>query len=104
MAPQTTHSQSQMDKAAKSIEHAAGVIVRIQQKLQASHGQLMGNWQGQAARTFSLVYKQFDNEFGRVLRDLNVIHEKLVDTRMNYAAMEQRAEDDIRRLGGIINT
>lgn len=103
MAPQTTHSRARMQQAANKIQESAGDIKSIQNQLRGHQGQLTGHWQGQGANAFMRVYQQFDAEFNQVLKDLDIIHQKLVDTRIKYDATEQQTTGNMGRLGGIIN-
>lgn len=104
MAPQSAHSQQQMQAAAGKVTDAHAAISKIKTGLHGHHGELMTQWKGESAGKFTQVFNLFDTEFTKVLQDLNIIHEKLVHTRVKYNAAEQQKKAAVNRVDGLLNS
>jgi ESAT-6 family protein len=103
MAPQSAHSQERMQQAAGKVQEAHSEISRIKGQLHGHQGELMSQWKGQSASKFAQIFQLFDTEFGKVLQDLNIIHEKLVDTKVKYNAAEQQKDQRVNQITGLLN-
>lgn len=104
MAPQSAHSQERMQQGAARVHEAHAEIGRIKSALAGHHAELMGQWKGESATKFAQVFQLFDGEFAKVLSDLSVIHEKLVDTRIKYNAAEHEKQARVNNVAGLLNT
>ncbi|MBT2212985.1 MULTISPECIES: WXG100 family type VII secretion target [Actinomadura] len=102
----TNHSsvnRQHMQQAAGKVQDAHGRIGQIKGQLNAHHAELQGAWKGESAAAFTQVYNMFETEFTKVLKDLGVIHEKLVGTKAKYESAEQEKTARVSSLKGLVN-
>lgn len=92
-----------MAQAATQVEDAANDILAIQGRLNDQKAMMLSGWQGNASAAFNRVFVEFDNAFRKTQKELNGIHEKLVDNRIRYEANEDANQADIDRLNGLLN-
>ncbi|RAY11454.1 WXG100 family type VII secretion target [Actinomadura craniellae] len=92
-----------MKQAAGKVQAAHGQINKIKNQLHGHQAELMGAWKGESAVAFAKVFQLFDSEFAKVLQDLNIIHQKLVDTQLKYQAAEGEKNQTISPLHGLLN-
>ncbi|MFC6882878.1 MULTISPECIES: WXG100 family type VII secretion target [Actinomadura] len=103
MSQQSSVNRQHMQVAAGNVQDAHGQISGVKNQLNGHHAQLQAAWKGESAAAFTQVYNLFENEFAKVLRDLNEIHEKLVHTRVKYQAAEEQKTGRVNQLKGSIN-
>ena len=104
MAGETSVQRAAMNQAAQQLDDAYSVVTALRQQLQGHKGELLGNWQGEAATAFSNVYEQFDADFGKVLTAMRQLHEKLVATHARYVATEAEQSATVNKVAGLLNT
>jgi len=92
-----------MAQAAQRVESAAQDLRKIQGDLGQEQAQLAGRWIGEASNAFTKVYNEFNTELSKVLDVLEELHEKLVQTKINYEASEQQQTESINRIAGLLN-
>lgn len=97
------HSHDSMVLGATAVEEAHNTIVGLRSQLESHHSDLMGNWSGQAARTFSNVYNTFDGDFGKVINSLADILEKLKAAGATYSQKEVDQVNVANRVQGLLN-
>ncbi|MFC5752121.1 WXG100 family type VII secretion target [Actinomadura rugatobispora] len=103
MTQQSAHSREGMRKGADAIEHAERQLRGTRARLEAEQKALAARWKGEGAMAFVKVYQQFDQQFVKVLTDLNKIQQKLGDARVTYAANEAETAARVNKLTGMIN-
>lgn len=103
MAGQSSVNRQHMQQAAGDVQDAHNQIGRVKGQLNAHHAELQSSWKGESSAAFSQVYNMFDSEFAKVLKDLNLIHEKLVSTRVKYSGAEQEKTARVNNLKGLVN-
>jgi WXG100 family type VII secretion target len=92
-----------MAQAAQSLEDAANVTQGIRSRLQSHKGQLRSSWEGNAAMAFDRVFAEFDENFAKVLTAMNGLHEKMVQTKIQYESTEEEQQAAVNRIAGLIN-
>ncbi|WP_158587825.1 WXG100 family type VII secretion target [Actinomadura logoneensis] len=102
MSNQSAVNREHMQQAAGSVQTAAGEINQVKGQLNGHHAELQAAWKGDSSAAFTNVYNIFESEFSKVLKDLNVIHEKLVHTKIKYEAAEQQKTERVNHLRGVI--
>ncbi|WP_176611420.1 WXG100 family type VII secretion target [Actinomadura sp. WMMB 499] len=100
---QSSVNRQHMQQAAGKVQDAHGQIGQIKGQLNSHHGELQGSWKGESSAAFTQVYAMFETEFSKVMKDLNIIHEKLVDTRVKYESAEQEKTTRVNGLKGLVN-
>ncbi|MFB4319038.1 WXG100 family type VII secretion target [Actinomadura sp. 21ATH] len=103
MAPQSSVNRQHMQQAAAKVQDAHGQMGQVKGQLTSHHGELQAAWQGESAAAFTQVFQLFQTEFTKVMKDLDLIHQKLVDTRVKYEAAEQEKTGRINQLKGVVN-
>lgn len=101
--PISQHSHDSMVLGATAVEEAKNNIAGLRAQLEGHHTDLMGNWSGQAARTFSDVYTTFDGDFNKVILSLTDILEKLRAAGATYSQKEVDQVDVANRVKGLLN-
>ncbi|GAA3931810.1 hypothetical protein GCM10023085_11420 [Actinomadura viridis] len=104
MTQQSAHSREGMRKGADAIEHAEKQLRATRARLDAEQKALAGRWKGEGAMAFVKVFQQFDQQFVKVLTDLNNIQRKLGDARVSYAATEAETAARVNKLTSMINS
>jgi WXG100 family type VII secretion target len=103
VADQSQVDRAAMAQAASRLEDAAGTTRQIRTQLQSHKGELLANWEGNAARAFDQVFEQFDADFQKVLSTMEEMHGKLVQTRVTYERTEEEQTATVNRVSGLIN-
>lgn len=103
MSNRSSVNRQHMQQAAGNVQDAHGQIGQIKSQLNTHHAELQGAWKGESSAAFTQVYNLFETEFSKVLKDLDVIHEKLVHTRSKYETAEQQKTARVNSLKGIVN-
>lgn len=103
MANQSSVNRQHMQQAAGKVQDAHGQIGQIKGQLNGHHSELQSAWKGESSAAFTQVYSLFETEFAKVLKDLNIIHEKLVDTKVKYERAEQEKTGRVNGLKGLVN-
>ncbi|MEW2358906.1 WXG100 family type VII secretion target [Spirillospora sp. NPDC029432] len=103
MGQQSAQDREAMGQAAQEIENSAGIIKGLQTKLDGQKSQLMSGWQGAAAGSFDRVFNEFQTQMRKVLGELESMHGKLVDTKIQYEATEQEQEDAANKIASLLN-
>jgi WXG100 family type VII secretion target len=96
-------NRQQMQQAAGKVQDAHGQIGQIRGQLNSHHAELQGAWKGESSAAFTQVYSLFETEFTKVLKDLDMIHGKLVDTKVKYEHAEQEKTSPVNGLKGLVN-
>ena len=78
-------------------------IGQIKNQLNTHHAELQGAWKGESSAAFTQVYNLFETEFAKVLKDLDLIQEKLVHTKAKYQTAEQNKTARVNTLKGLVN-
>lgn len=92
-----------MAQAAQRVESAAQDLRKVQGDLGQEQAQLSGRWIGEAGSAFTKVYNEFNGELTKVLEVLDTLHEKLVQTKINYEASEQQQTESVNRIASLLN-
>ena len=92
-----------MARAAQKIDESASTIQGLRTRLQGQKASVLGGWEGNAAQAFSRVFESFDQDFAKVLKALEGMHEKLVHTRIKYEAAEQEQEQAANAISSLLN-
>ncbi|MFG2001006.1 WXG100 family type VII secretion target [Spirillospora sp. NPDC048911] len=103
MTQQSAHSREGMRRGADAIEDAEGKLRKTRARLDAEQKALAATWKGEGATAFVNVFQRFDQQFVKVLTDLNTIQQKLGDARVTYAANESETVARVNALKGLIN-
>lgn len=103
MSNQSAVNRQHMQQAAGKVQDAHGQVAQIKGQLNGHHGELQGAWKGESSAAFTQVYNLFETEFSKVLKDLGIIHEKLVDTKVKYARAEEEKTGRVNGLKGLVN-
>jgi WXG100 family type VII secretion target len=103
VADQSQVDRAAMAQAAQRLEDAAGTTRNIKSQLQSHKAELLASWEGNAARAFGTVFDQFDADFQKVLRTMEDMHGKLVQTKITYERTEEEQEATVNRVSGLIN-
>ena len=103
MANETSFDRSSMATAAAQVENTVGQIKALQSRLNGAHADLMQGWTGQSATAFTSAFNEFNADFSKVIAALNVMHEKLVASRVNYNASEEANATSASRIGAALN-
>ncbi|MFC9973763.1 WXG100 family type VII secretion target [Spirillospora sp. NPDC050679] len=103
MGQKSSVDRAEMAQAAQRVESAAQDLRKIQGDLGQEQSQLQGRWIGEAGSAFTKVYNEFNGELSKVLEVLNGLHEKLVQTKINYEASEQQQTESVNRIAGLLN-
>jgi WXG100 family type VII secretion target len=92
-----------MAQAAQRLEDAVGTTRGIRTQLQSHNSELLSNWSGSAASTFSRVFGEFDDDFNKVINAMQGMQEKLVQTRAMYQQTEDEQQATVNKVAGILN-
>ncbi|PKK15635.1 MAG: WXG100 family type VII secretion target [Thermomonospora sp. CIF 1] len=103
MAPQSAVDRAAMAQAAQDIEQSANAIRGMQNQLASAKDQLRSHWEGDASMAFEAVFNRFNEDFSRVLKALDGMHESLVQTRITYEAREEAAQQSVNRVQALLN-
>ncbi|MBO2447272.1 WXG100 family type VII secretion target [Actinomadura barringtoniae] len=103
MANQSSVNREHMAQAATKVNDAHGQINGVKNELNAHHSQLQSQWKGESSAAFTEVFGMFQQEFAKVLKDLNDIHEKLVHTKVKYEQAEQEKTQKVNHMKGLVN-
>jgi WXG100 family type VII secretion target len=90
-------------QAAQKIDHSASVIQGLQLRVQGHKDQLRSGWDSTAALAFDDVFNHFNDDFARILKALNQMHEKLVHTNIKYEQSVQEQHDAVNKVNQLIN-
>jgi WXG100 family type VII secretion target len=89
--------------AAQKIDHSASVIQGLQLRVQQHKDHLRSGWDSTAALKFDDVFNHFNEDFGRILKALNQMHEKLVHSTTKYETSVQEQQDAVNKVNQLIN-
>ncbi len=103
MAGQTTFDRTSMAAAATQVEETVGQIRALQSRLNGSHADTMAGWVGESASAFTAAYTEFNADFAKVISALDVMHEKLTGSRVNYNASEEANTTSANRIASVLN-
>ncbi|MWA04719.1 WXG100 family type VII secretion target [Actinomadura sp. LD22] len=103
MSNRSSVNRQHMQQAAGNVQDAHGQIGQIKNQLNTHHAELQSAWKGESSAAFTQVYNLFETEFAKVLKDLDLIHEKLVHTRAKYQTAEQNKTARVNTLKGLVN-
>jgi WXG100 family type VII secretion target len=103
VAGQSQVDRAAMAQAAQKLDEAVGTTRGIRSNLQGHKGELLGQWEGQAAMAFNRVFEQFDMDFAKVLDAMQGMQEKLVQTQQMYSRTEEEQTATVNSVANIIN-
>jgi WXG100 family type VII secretion target len=92
-----------MAEAAKDVGDSFDVIIGIKGKLRDYKTEAIGQWEGNAARSFSRVMDTFDDKFQVVGDALNDLREKLGAARMSYEATEEQQQEGVNKIENLLS-
>jgi len=92
-----------MAQAAQKIDDSASTIQGLRTRLQGHKASVLAGWEGQASQAFGRVFESFDQDFAKVLKALEGIHEKLVHTRIKYEGTEQEQTQAANAISSLLN-
>jgi WXG100 family type VII secretion target len=78
-----------MAQAANQVSSAVDQVRSLQSNLASAHDSMMGGWQGAAASTFTNAFTVFNGDFTKVIAALENLGQKLQQSGVNYANVEQ---------------
>lgn len=104
MAGQSQVDRAAMAQAAQKLDEACGTTRGIRTQLQGHKGELLSQWEGQAAAAFNRVFDAFDQDFAKVLNAMQEMQEKLVQTQQMYTRTEEDQTATVNSVANIINT
>ncbi|GAA2757497.1 hypothetical protein GCM10009872_28570 [Actinopolymorpha rutila] len=103
MGGAASQDRAAMAEAAQRVGDSFDVIVGIKGKLQDYSREAAGQWEGNAATTFTRVMGTFDEKFLTVCDALNDLREKMGAARMSYEATEQQQEEGVNKIDQLLN-
>jgi WXG100 family type VII secretion target len=103
VAGETTFDRNSMATAAAQVEEAVAQIRGLQSRLNGSHADTMAGWQGESASAFTAAFEEFNADFSKVISALDVMHEKLIGSRVNYNASEEANSTSANRIASALN-
>ncbi|KAB2382241.1 WXG100 family type VII secretion target [Actinomadura montaniterrae] len=103
MSNRSSVNRQHMQQAAGNVQDAHGQIGQIKNQLNTHHAELQAAWKGESSTAFTQVYNLFETEFAKVLKDLDLIHDKLVHTKAKYQTAEQNKTARVNTLKGLVN-
>jgi WXG100 family type VII secretion target len=92
-----------MKKASEDIDASANVIRGLQGQLEGHKSELRAHWEGSASMAFEQVFNRFNDDFKRVLRALEGMHESLVQTKITYESKEQQAQEAVNKVQQLLS-
>lgn len=93
-----------LSQVANEVETTYGQIETVQTQLYGEINAIIGSgWQGPAARAFLNAFRNYDAKFGEVQNTLNTLHEKLVDSSIQYDRNEAEQSDAAAAMNAVIN-
>lgn len=103
MADESAIDLANAKQAAQKIDHSASVIQGLQLRVQQHKDQLRSGWDSTAALAFDDVFNHFNDDFARILKALNQMHEKLVHSNIKYETSVQEQHDAVNKVNQLIN-
>lgn len=95
---QSAVDRAAMAQAAQDIDHSANIIRGLQGQLEGHKQQVRSQWEGNASMAFETVFNRFNEDFTKVLKALDGMHESLVQTKIVYESREQDAHEAVNRV------
>lgn len=92
-----------MAQSATRIADSAGIVQGLQSQLEGHKSSLMAGWAGNASVSFDRVFMEFQREMNKVRTALEGMHEKLVQTKIQYESTEQEQEDAVNKINSLLN-
>jgi WXG100 family type VII secretion target len=103
VADESKVDRAAMAQAAQKLDDATRTTQNIRSKLQGHRGELLAQWQGNAAAAFGRVFDEFDQNFQQVVTAMEGMHGKLVQTRAKYEQTEEEQTATVNRVASQIN-
>ncbi|HLV72929.1 MAG TPA: WXG100 family type VII secretion target [Vulgatibacteraceae bacterium] len=103
MGNQSAVDRAAMQQAADDIDASANVIKGLQTQLESHKQQVRASWEGNASMAFETVFNRFNEDFRKVLRALEGMHESLVQTKITYESKEEMAEQAVNKVQALLN-
>ncbi|TNY31711.1 WXG100 family type VII secretion target [Thermomonospora catenispora] len=100
---QSAVDRAAMAQAAQDIDASANVIKGLQTKLESAKTSLRAHWEGNASMAFEQVFVRFNEDFTRVLRALEGMHQSLVQTKITYDAKEEMSQQAVNKVQALLN-
>jgi WXG100 family type VII secretion target len=60
-------------------------------------------WEGNASMAFEKVFMQFNEDFNKVLKALEGMHQSLVQTKITYESKEEMSEQAVNKVQALLN-
>jgi len=92
-----------MNQAAQDIDASANVIRGLQVQLEGHKTELRSHWEGSASMAFEQVFNRFNEDFRRVLKALEGMHQNLVDTKISYESKEEMAREGVNKVQQLLS-
>lgn len=103
MGNQSAVDRAAMDQAAQDIDASANVIKGLQTQLEGHKQQVRASWEGNASMAFEQVFNRFNEDFNKVLRALEGMHQSLVQTKITYESREEMSEQAVNKVQSLLN-
>lgn len=103
MAGGTSVDRVAMAQAAQDVDDSATLIKGLQTRLESHRGDLSAHWEGQANMAFNSVFDRFQQDFNRVIRALEGMHEALVGTKISYDSKEEMSREAANEVMRLLN-
>ncbi|WP_084262378.1 WXG100 family type VII secretion target [Actinomadura formosensis] len=103
MGQQSAVDRAAMKQAADDIDASANIIKGLQTQLEGHKQQVRSAWEGNASMAFESVFNRFNEDFGKVLRALEGMHQSLVQTKITYESKEEMSEQAVNKVQALLN-
>jgi WXG100 family type VII secretion target len=103
MGQQSAVDRAAMKQAADDVDASANIIKGLQSQLEGHKNQVRSSWEGNASMAFEQVFTRFNEDFNKVLKALNGMHESLVQTKITYESKEEMSEQAVNRVQNLLN-
>ncbi|RRD46198.1 WXG100 family type VII secretion target [Tessaracoccus sp. OH4464_COT-324] len=94
--------RAEMAKAAQQIDVKHQQINQLQTRLRGEMDTLSAVWTGRASTAFRNGYERFNEEYEKVKKGLEQIHQALTETLRDYTIREEESEADANKFVGMI--
>ena len=98
-----TGDTGKMQQASQQVDEAAQLITGLKLKVDGQHQDLFSGWKSNAAGAYAQVHAAWDAQLTRILGNLNVIHENLTGTGVNYGTNDADQAMLANQLSGLLN-
>ncbi|MFI0410731.1 WXG100 family type VII secretion target [Actinomadura sp. 3N508] len=103
MGQQSAVDRASMKQAADDIDASANIIKGLQSQLEGHKQQVRSAWEGNASMAFESVFNRFNEDFNKVLKALEGMHQSLVQTKITYESKEEMSEQAVSKVQSLLN-